>query len=170
MGIGSLRGAARAGWACAVALALTVITGADVSAQENKSTVTQYGFRGGLSIDPDQFVAGAFMGFRDFSPGFSLRPSLDVGLGNSVFTFLVNGNGQYHFRNVDFAAVPYAGGGIALAYYNFDSAVDSETKIGANLFGGLEWDLGGYRHAFVEMLVGLGDLPDIKFVGGFGFL
>jgi hypothetical protein len=159
----------RTAGAIALALVFVASTGTNVAAQDEKqSTVTQYGFRGGFSFDPDQFVAGAFMGFRDFKPGFSLRPSLDIGLGNDVFTFAINGNGQYHFRNVDFAAIPYAGAGVALAYYNRDGG--SSTEIGVNLFGGLDWDLGGYRIAFAELQFGLGDIPDVKIVGGFGFL
>jgi len=170
MGRVSFRHASRTGRTLALALAVLAGAGADAQAQQSQSTVTQYGFRGGFSLDPDQFVAGAFLGFRDFSPGFSLRPSVDVGIGSSVFTFMINGDGQYHFRKANFPAVPYAGAGVALAYYNFDGPVDSQTEIGMNLFGGLEWDLGGYRIAFAELRIGVGDLPDLKFVGGFGFL
>jgi hypothetical protein len=168
----SIRGAGRTAWAFVLALGLVASAGTTAPAQEEGSAITQYGFRGGISLDPDQFVIGAFMGFREFSPGFSMRPSADIGLGDDVFVLMINGDANYHFRQADFAAVPYVGAGIALAYYNFDSAAakDSATEIGVNLFGGLEWELGGYRSAFAELRIGLGDIPDLKIMGGFAFL
>jgi hypothetical protein len=170
--MGSIRGAGRLGRGFALALVFVAGAGTNVSGQEGSSAVTQWGFRGGISLDPDQFVVGGFMGFRDFSPGFSLRPSADIGLGDNVFVLMINGDGQYHFRQANFPAVPYAGAGVAFAYYNFESTApkDSATEIGVNLFGGLEWELGGYRSAFAELRVGLGDIPDLKFMGGFAFL
>jgi len=178
MGTGSLGNAARAA-TLAFALVFTVGASTNVAAQEetqstvqesSESTITQYGFRGGFSFSPDQFVAGAFMGFRDIRPGFGLRPSLDIGLGNGGFAFVLNANGQYHFRGADFPAVPYAGAGIAVGYYDADGPDNSSTDVGVNMFGGLEWDLGGYRIAFAEFQLGLGDAPEVKIVGGFGFL
>lgn len=177
MGTGSLGNAARAA-TLALAFVFAAGTGTNVAAQPEdtaqqegtRSTITQYGLRGGFSFSPDQFVAGAFLGFRDIRPGFGLRPSLDIGLGNGGFAFVMNANGQYHFREADFPAVPYAGAGIALGYYDADGPGNSSTDIGVNLFGGLEWDLGGYRIAFAEFQFGIGDAPEVKIVGGFGFL
>jgi hypothetical protein len=134
---------------------------------------SRYGGRLGFSTDPDQFTVGAYAGFPEFRPGFRARPSVDLGFGDSTLSFLVNGDAEYSFRNAEFAALPFAGAGLALAHYRVDvpGAVDdaTDTEIGLNLYGGLEFDLGGYYSAMVELRFGIHRLPDVKLTGSIGF-
>lgn len=132
-----------------------------------------YGPRVGFSTDPDQITIGAFLGFQEFTPGFRARPSVDLGFGDNVFSFIVNGDVEYSFPNATIEALPFAGAGLALAHYRVDiPGVDNDatnTEIGLNLYGGLEFDLGGYKTALVELRIGIHELPDVKLTGALGF-
>jgi hypothetical protein len=134
---------------------------------------SRYGGRLGFSTDPDQITLGAYMGFQEFAPRFRFRPSVDLGFGDDVFSFIVNGDAEYSFPNADIDAIPFAGAGLALAHYRVDiPGVDNDetnTEIGLNLYGGLEFDLGGYKSAIVELRIGIHELPDIKLTGALGF-
>jgi hypothetical protein len=142
------------------------------AAAQNEFEISDYGARVGFSSNPDQFTVGAYAKLGELVPNLSMRPSVDFGFGDNVFTILGNADVQYSFvTGASFA--PFVGGGVAIGYYSFDlpeGAVgdDSDTEIGLDVYGGLEFDLGGYKSAFVEARVGV-DVPDFKLTGGIGF-
>ncbi len=152
-------------------LAAAFLVAGDAAAQ-NEFEISNYGARVGFSVEPDQFTVGAYAKLGELAPNLSLRPSADLGFGDNVFTILGNADIQYSFTS-GASFVPFVGGGIAIGYYSFDlpagvSGDDSDTEIGLDFYGGLEFDLGGYKSAFIEARVGV-DVPDFKLTGGIGF-
>ncbi|HEX5131619.1 MAG TPA: hypothetical protein VFX92_03930, partial [Candidatus Krumholzibacteria bacterium] len=55
---------------------------------------------------------------------------------------------------------PYAGGGITLNWFDYDGG--SDTKFGGSILGGMQLS----PKFFAEAKIGLGDVPDWKFVLG----
>ncbi|HET9887753.1 MAG TPA: hypothetical protein VFR10_09580, partial [bacterium] len=92
--------------------------------------------------------------------------------GDNLFTVAGNIDGQFDFA-MEGPYTPFAGGGLGIIYYDADSdqgySDDSDTEIGVNLYGGVERDFGSYKRGYVEVRVGIDDLPDLKFTFGFGF-
>jgi hypothetical protein len=155
-----------------VAVAVATLWAARPAAAQNEFDVSNYGARIGFSTGPDQFTIGAYAKLGEIAQNVSLRPSADLGFGDNLFTILGNADLQYSFAT-GASFTPFVGGGIAIGYYSFDlpeGAVgdSNDTEIGLNLYGGLEFDLGGYRSAFVEGRFGV-DVPDFKLTGGIGF-
>lgn len=137
----------------------------------------EYGPRLGFSVDPDQLNLGLFADFGELGPNTHLVGSSDLGFGDHVFTFIVNGDVLYRFP-VSGRLQPYAGGGIGVAYYNFDFETppgvtivvdDTTTEVGLNLVGGIRKDLGGYKSGALELRLGLSDVPDLKVTAQLGF-
>ncbi|MEZ5064105.1 MAG: hypothetical protein R3B81_05185 [bacterium] len=135
---------------------------------ENRLELARYGARIGFSLTPDQFVAGFYGDFGEVAPSLTFRPSADLGIGNSLFTIVVNGDFQYSLRTPDLPAYPYVGAGLGLGYYTADGGGD-DTGIGLNLYVGAERSLGDLNSAHGEIRFGVGDIPDVKIVVGMGF-
>ena len=101
------------------------------------------------------------------------RPSVDLGFGSSQFTLIGNGDIQYSFRNLWSRAVPYAGAGVAFAWTKYQDAPsgadDSDGSIGLNLYLGAERGFGDYNSGYVEIRIGIDEIPDFKLMIGYGF-
>jgi len=160
-------------------LALAMIAAAPGAARAEMG-LEEYGPRLGFSIDPDQFTIGGFADWGELGSQTHLVTSADLGFGDHIFSFLLNGDVLYRFRtSKDF--YPYAGGGIAIAYYNLDVDInyppgyigprvdDTATEVGVNIVGGITKDLGGYKNGSLEIRLGLSDVPDIKITAQLGF-
>ena len=121
----------------------------------------------GFSLNPDQFIFGLHTNIAA-SPRVSVVPSLDVGFGDDVFTIAVLGDVRYSFSPAS-KLRPYLGGGIE--WINYDPSadnVDSSSKFGGNILGGV-WLTGTEAHGiFLEGHVGLGDVPDFTARVGLG--
>jgi hypothetical protein len=147
--------------------------GSDAAAEELQ--LSRYGARFGLSSDPDQLTLGAYAGFGELAPDLQLRPSLDVGFGDDILSVIANADLQYFFSIRDARLSPYFGGGLGIAYYDFDlpegarNFDDSTTEIGVNLYVGAEKQLGNYKTAHLELRVGIDEMPDLKVTFGLGF-
>lgn len=121
------------------------------------------GFRAGLAINPDEFVVGIH--FRtDPIDGKQLYivPSFEVGFGDATM-LAFNGDLHYVF-DLESKLDPYAGGGVTVNW--FDDNGQSDTEVGGSILGGLllgETDMG---RMFLEMKLGLGDVPDVKIMVG----
>jgi hypothetical protein len=158
-----------------LALALTAAAPQDARA---KLGLEEYGPRLGFSIEPDQFTLGMFADWGELGRQTHLVTSGDLGFGDHLFSFLLNGDVFYRFQtSKDF--YPYAGGGIAIGYYNIDidypsgyigpRVDDSTTEIGLNIVGGITKHLGGYKNGTLELRLGLSDVPDFKITAQLGF-
>lgn len=118
------------------------------------------GFHAGASVDPDDFLLG--LRFRSHpiadSP-VTIVPNVEVGFGDVT---MVAGNLDAHFDfKTDSKYAPYAGAGLTLNWFDFDGG--SDTEFGGSILAGImlntKW--------FFETKIGLGDVPDWKFVVGF---
>ncbi|HMB69981.1 MAG TPA: hypothetical protein VKU85_11750 [bacterium] len=157
-------------------LALALVAAAPGTS--NAMGLEEYGPRVGFSIDPDQFTIGAFADWGELGKQTHLVTSGDLGFGDNIFSVLINGDVFYRF-NTDKDFYPYAGGGIAIGYYDFDinypagyngPRVDSSTtEVGLSLVGGVTKDLGGYKSGTLELRLGISDVPDVKITAQLGF-
>ena len=119
-----------------------------------------WGFRGGVTLDPDAFAIGAHADFRssDF-PELAIVPSVDLSIGDVAsvdFTAIrVAGNAHWYFPPVE-EFTPFALAGLSL--YMFDSDLTaSSTDLGLNLGGGL--DFGALS---AELWLSIGKIPDLS--------
>lgn len=141
------------------ALALTFTGVSTTSAQ------TSWGPRAGFSLSPDQFVVG-FHAMIPVGSGLYVVPSGDVGFGDSSFTWSLNGDLQYRFSTSG-SVKPFIGGGVT--YFNLDpdtEGVDTFSEFGGGILGGVWLNTNGSTPFFLEGKVGLGDVPDFKFMAG----
>jgi hypothetical protein len=129
------------------------------------ATAATIGPRLGLGVDPDQVHAGLGVNAGYLAPGLNFRPSLDLGVGDDLFGVAGNMDFQYTFSEGVGSWSPFIGGGPALHYFNETDGNDSDTNIGASLFGGLQ--TGG--NFYSEARVGFADSPDFKFTVGWMF-
>jgi hypothetical protein len=138
-------------------LALTAISATPAAAQDA-------GFRGGISVDPDQFYFGGHLETSPLVDRLHFRPNVEVGFGDDLMVVAANMEFVYKFpRRGDWGL--YAGGGPALNIYSFDDVDDSETEGGVNVLVGVETA----RGLFFEFKLGMIDSPDFKFGVGWTF-
>jgi len=136
--------------------------------------VTWWGPRLGLSSNPDQFVIGGQLDFREIAPGLSISPNLEFGVGDDMTWTAINGDLKHHFIVQGATWRPYVGGGLSVNFWNWNSPLPnapdgSGTEMGANLiFGAVVPTHSGSRF-FTEARVGLGDIPDLKIMAGWNF-
>jgi len=130
---------------------------------------TSAGLRGGLSVDPDQFLVGAHLNLSPVGENVYIVPSAEAGFGDDLFTLSFNGDVQYRFDVSRGSQVrPYAGGGLTLYYVDFDGGSDSE--LGVAVLGGIFFGRTSRNPMFVEMKAGLtNEVPDWKFIFGINF-
>ncbi len=117
----------------------------------------------GLGIDPDQFVFGVLFKVTPVGKIANFAPSVDLGVGDNVTT--ITGNFDFLFplslQNSDTEI--YIGAGPTLAFYSFDGGDDSE--VGISAVAGIE--LPTRSSTTLEVRIGIGDIPDLKFLVGF---
>src|ERR671916_2859159 len=95
------------------------------------------GFRGGISVGPDQFYFGGHLETSPLVDRLHFRPNVEVGFGDDLMLIGANMEFVYKFpRRGDWGL--YAGGGPALNIYSFDDVDDSETEGGLNILVGVE--------------------------------
>jgi len=155
-----------------LALAVAILTLTGVSqASAQTTTNNEIGPRVGVSISPDQFVIGGQMNFPIQPRGLAVSPNIELGVGDNVTTIQFNGDMVYHFDNAGPNWNPYAGGGIALAFFdnNNDVGGGSSSEVGINFIGGLRFRQKNGSHLFTELRLGIDDIPDAKVMVGWNF-
>lgn len=173
-----MRRASRVARGLGIGTAVAALAAAAPGSARAAMGLEEYGPRLGFSIDPDQLTLGAFADWGELGRQTHLVTSADLGFGDNLFSFIVNGDVYYRFpTSKDF--YPYAGGGIAIAYYNFDidypdgytgpRVDDTTTEVGLNIVGGITKDLGDYKSGTLELRLGISDVPDIKITAQLGF-
>lgn len=116
------------------------------------------GLRGGLSLEPDNFLVGLHWRSSPLGESVYFVPSVEAGFGDAT---MVAGNADFHYlfkTSSDLA--PYVGGGATLNWFDFDGG--SETDFGGSILGGIRLS----PKMFLEAKIGLGDVPDWKFIVG----
>ncbi len=136
------------------------------------ASVTGYGPRIGLSVDPDQLTFGGQLHVGEIAPSLTFDPNLEIGLGDHITTIQPNFDLQYHFDIANSVWKPYAGGGLGIAFYSWDAGGpggSSDTSVGGNLVVGAEAPTRSGDRFFGELRFGLGDLPSLKIMVGWNF-
>ena len=122
------------------------------------------GFRGGMAIDPDEFVIGIHFRTDPISEqNLFIVPSIEVGFGDATMIAL---NGDLHYLfDLDSKVDPYIGGGITVNWFDTDNG-NSDTEVGGSVLGGLMLGKTDLGQMFFEFKIGLGDVPDAKILVG----
>ncbi len=126
-----------------------------------------FGFRAGVTADPNQFHFGFHAQTDPLVSHLVFRPNLEIGVGDNVTT--IAGNIEFAYKiplpHSPFAA--YIGAGPALDVYRYGSSRGNDTHTGGgfNVLVGLEHRSG----LFGEVKVGAIDSPSFKFTVGFTF-
>ena len=113
----------------------------------------------GASIDPDDFLIGLRFRSKPIQENFVIVPNAEVGFGDVT---MIAGNLDAHFNiktNSEYA--PYVGAGFTVNWFDWEG--DSDTEIGGSILGGIQLN----SKWFFETKLGLGDVPDWKFIVGF---
>jgi hypothetical protein len=154
----------------ALAVALT-LTSASLASAQSSTPNNEIGPRVGVSISPDQFVIGGQMNFPIQPRGLAISPNIELGVGDNVTTIQFNGDMVYHFDEAGPNWNPYAGAGIALAFFdnNNDIGGGSSSEVGINFIGGLRFRQKNGSHLFTELRLGITDIPDAKIMVGWNF-
>ena len=116
------------------------------------------GLQAGLSLSPDDFIVGAHWKSKPLAESLVWVPSVEAGFGDVT---MIAGNVDLHYEfKTKSELAPYAGGGATLNWFDFDGG--SETDFGGSILGGIQLN----AQMFLEAKVGLGDVPDWKFLVG----
>jgi len=137
------------------------------------NTVTSLGPRFGISVDPDQFVVGGQLSLREFAPNWSFDPSLELGFGDNQTDIAINLDAYYHMRLSGSDWRPYVGGGLGVDFVSWDEPFGvhdhSDTFTGLNAVAGFSVPMSSGSQWFTELRIGIGDLPELKIMGGMNF-
>jgi hypothetical protein len=157
-----------------VALAKTAKKKSTARKASSGAMVSWWGPRLGFSSSPDQFVVGGQMDFREFSPGLGLSPNVEFGFGDDLMWTAVNADLKHHFVVQNASWRPYVGGGLSVNHWNWSSPIsgvpdESGTEMGANLIFGARFPTHSGSRFFTEARIGIGDIPDLKIMGGWNF-
>ncbi|MGH7682060.1 MAG: hypothetical protein ACRENN_08745 [Candidatus Eiseniibacteriota bacterium] len=120
----------------------------------------------GFCTSPDDFMVGLRWTNPLGEDNLFLVPSAEVGFGDVT---MIAGNLDLHYRFKSSSATKfYAGGGVTLNFFDFDGG--SSTDFGGSILGGilLKANKSG-KQPFFEVKLGLGDVPDAKFIAGLNF-
>jgi hypothetical protein len=153
-----------------VLVAALAVTTAGVEAQREMG-YQGWGPRFGLTADPDQVHFGAHLDLGDFTDHFRFQPNVELGVGDGLTVFTVNGEVDYRFFTASRWS-PYLGGSIGMNVVSDDDRGvldDSDSELGLSALGGFERRLSGSNLVAFEAKVGLIDSPDLKFTVAWTF-
>ena len=137
---------------------LTTIVGLCVAVTAATPAFAGLGFHAGGSIDPDMFLVGLRFKSHPIQESIFIVPNAEVGFGDVT---MVAGNlDAYYALKTDSDLSPYLGGGLSLNWFDFDGG--SDTEFGGCILGGIYLK----PTLFLEAKLGLGDVPDWKFIIG----
>ena len=125
------------------------------------SAQSGFGVRAGASATPDQFYLGAHVDVTEIVERLWFRPNAEVGLGNGLTLFSLNGEVVYDIPLKSSTRwVPYVGGGPAFLIGTVRTPTGriTDTGGGFNFVGGVR-----QRKGFMgELKIGAFDSPDFK--------
>jgi hypothetical protein len=128
---------------------------------------TAWGFRGGITFDPDQVHVGFHVDTGELFPDGYFVPNVEIGFGDNLVLVAINPELIYRFRQqYDRPWGFYVGGGLGINYINWDDDVfgrdSSDTELGLNILGGMTRRLSSGNRLFLELKLGVADSPDAK--------
>jgi hypothetical protein len=127
------------------------------------ASAANFGVRGGLSVDPDQFHVGGHVDIGTIFEPIRFVPNLEVGFGDNTTLFAVNGDFLWDIPESSF----YVGGEIAVNFFSYDNGRvdDSDSEVGLSALGG--WNF--QSPWLLELKFGLSHSPDFKATVGYTF-
>jgi len=166
-----------------VAIVTIVASFASADAEEGgaapKATggTSDFGYRGwgprvGVASDPDQFLVGVHFDLGEFAPQIAFRPDVVVGFGDDATALVGSAAVWYRFEGVSSAVTPYAGGALAVGFFDVDGPGDndeSDVEVGLQAGGGGEWDLQSGSRFLAELRLDLGDVWEVAAFAGWTF-
>lgn len=118
------------------------------------------GVRAGISLEPDQFFFGGHVDLKEIVEKFWFRPNAEIGVGDGITTFTLNGEFVYFpaVRNREWS--PYFGGGPAfvLGTVKRNGVRDTSVGPGFNFVAGIQQRQG----LLAEIKIGAIDSPNFK--------
>jgi hypothetical protein len=128
----------------------------------------QFGVRGGVSADPDQFFVGGHYETRPIVDKLTFKPNLELGFDDQSILAAINFEFAYTIPIERKPFAVYFGGGPAVNIFNRDDEGQGDTDNvgpGFNFLLGLQLNQG----LFFEIKLGVVDSPDFKFTVGYSF-
>ena len=124
------------------------------------------GFHGGVSINPEQAVAGAYWQSPPLAGPLAIRGGFDSGMGDDEWVGTINLDLVFGLRLGKSPLSVVQGGGPVIAFNHKDSAPfrsENDTAVGAGYMIALVHDKGFYA---LLRASGGGDVPKVKFLFG----
>jgi len=132
-----------------------------------------WGVRLGVASDADQVVGGAHVNFGEVANHLRFQPDLQLGSGDDVTTLYGTAPLYYRFQRFGSGMTPYAGGGLAVGWVDYDAPPgfedESDVEVGGKATGGVEWERRDGAAMGVELSLGFGDVHDVQVVGCWSF-
>ncbi len=126
-----------------------------------------WGLRGGIGFDPDQFIIGAHADLGEFIPNLRFVPNFELGFGDD--SWVISGTLPVHWVfELGGSVTPYAGGGLSVGWIDHDKK-GSDAEIGLDLVGGVEFNLVDNDSLFLELNVTPGYIYDAQLLVGWNF-
>ena len=132
--------------------------------------LTGFGAKLGYTTPEDldgTMTVGAHLEFEEQGSRLHLIPSLMFWEVNDVRDVSANADVYYHFVR-EGLMTPYVGAGLGVNFFNNDRVSQSETKLGANLFGGVRFPAPGTQY-FLEGRYTASELSQFAVLGGITF-
>ena len=126
-----------------------------------------WGPQGGFSLEPSQVVFG-FHAVAPVTDRFDIVPSFDIGIGDDVFTFALNGDVRMNLAP-ESNLKPYVGAGASFYSVDYDGDVETATDVGFGIGGGIWLNKGGQTSYYIDAKVGIENAPDFKAMLGINF-
>ena len=128
------------------------------------ASAAQFGLRGGLTIDPDQFHVGGHVDLGPVIAPMRIVPNVEIGFGDNFTVVALTGDLIY-----DFGETPWSlGGEIGMNFTDHDQG-GSNTDFGLSVLGNYRVGLSSGKTLLLEAKLGLIDSPDFKFTVGWNF-
>lgn len=122
------------------------------------------GLRTGFALSPDDFVIGGHYRTPPIADYLYFVPSAEVGFGDAT---MVAFNADLHYLiQVKSRLAPYVGAGMTINWFDSNGPGNSDTTVGGGIIGGLLLGQTKSGRLFLEVKLGLGDVPDAKFLVG----
>ncbi len=146
---------------------LMVVAGALFLTPVAHADNTRFGVRAGFGLEPDQFVIGGQAVFGRYLKIFRFAPSVDLGFGDDMTTYNVNGDFRVSLSPPGSTTALYVAGGPTISHFEFDNGND--TEVGLSLVGGVNFPMSGSGSYNAEFRYGVGDIPEVRFLFGISF-
>ena len=155
------RAVVRSAVVCTLML-FAVSSTADAQTVSLSTPKSKVGFHGGVSIDPEQPMAGVWWETPPIGGRFHLRPGIDGGFGDNirVATFNIDFIAKFPLGSSGWELIQ--GGGPVIVLTRIDAFDATDTSAGGSYIIGFAHDSG----FFGEFRIGGGNVPSLKMSAG----